>query len=61
MKGWDKTRFARTFQSEFQLTAMEVNVINLLFKIILDIEDHNETYIDIDPTKRLIVVMKNCL
>jgi hypothetical protein len=38
---------------------MEVNVINLLFKIILDIEDHNETYIDIDPTKRLIVVMKN--
>jgi hypothetical protein len=40
---------------------MEANVIKLLFKIMLDIEDHNETYIDTNPTKKIVVVMEKCL
>ncbi len=61
VKAWDKTRFARPFQNEFQLIMMEANVIKLLFKIMLDIEDHNETYIDTNPTKKIVVVMEKCL
>ncbi len=30
-------------------------------KVTLDIEDHNETYIEINPTQEIVAIMEKCL
>jgi hypothetical protein len=37
-KGWEKTRLLRSFNEQFQLEAMEVNVIRPLFSVNFDFE-----------------------
>jgi hypothetical protein len=40
---------------------IKVNAINLLFKVTLDIKHHNETYIEINPTQEIVVIVEKCL
>jgi hypothetical protein len=47
-KGWQKTWHL----NKSQFIAMELNVINSLFKITLNTKDHNEVKIKFDPTKK---------
>ncbi len=41
-KGWEKTMFLRSFNEEFQLEAMEVNVATPLFSVNFDSKIRNK-------------------
>jgi hypothetical protein len=40
---------------------MEVNATTSLFNVTLDIEEHNEIKMEIDPTKATLIIMEKCL
>ncbi len=61
MKSLDKTWIIRAFKSEFQLATMEENIITPLFNVTLNIEKHNETKIEIDPTKATLTIIEEYL
>ncbi len=58
MKNQDTTWIIKTFKSEFQLVAMEENLITSLFNVTLNIEKHNEIEIEIDPTKATLTIIE---
>jgi len=62
-KGWEKTMFLRSFNEEFQLEAMEVNVATPLFSVSFDykIRKQEEEDDNIDPKDSTLKIMEQCL
>ncbi len=61
MKSWDKTWIIKAYKSEFQLATMEENLIISLFNVTQKIEKHNETEVEIDPTKTTLTIIEEYL
>jgi len=62
LKGWEKTWLIRAWSGDFQLVAMEANIIFNLFTTTFNIEKNieiDETYIN--PTMITLTVMEGCL
>jgi hypothetical protein len=60
IKRWDKTCIIKVFLLEFQLAAMETNIITLLFKETIIVEEKMEANVDVDALPMLEVV-ETCL
>lgn len=62
-KGWGKTRLLRSFNGEFQLEAMEVNVATPLFSITFnfEIKQQEEENNNIDPEDSMLEIIEQCL
>ncbi len=61
VKGWDKIGITKAFKREFQLATMEVKVNTSLFHFTSNIEEHNEIDMEINPTKKTLILMVECL
>ncbi len=62
-KGWEKIRLLKSFNMQFQLEVMEVNVITPLFSITFNLKfkQHEKEVDDIDPKDSTLEIMHNYL
>ncbi len=61
-KGWEKTWIIKAFTFDFQVEAMEVNALTLLFTFTLEVENYNdEKDNEPNPTNSIVMVIENCL
>jgi hypothetical protein len=62
-KGWEKTRLLRSSNEQFQLEAMEANVVRPLFFVNFDyeIKQHEEDDDKIDLEDSMLEIMEQCL
>ncbi len=61
-KGWEKTWITKAFTFDFQVEAMEVNALTLLFTFTLEVEEYNDEQDNqAHPTDSIVVVIENCL
>ncbi len=61
MKGWDKKLLiTRAFKFNFQLVALQANVVASLFTMIQSIGKQMERYLNANPTLPLSIIMGKC-
>ncbi len=61
-ESWEKIRITKAFTFDFQVEAMEANVLTLLFTFTLQVEKYNDAEDNrIDPIDSIVVVIENCL
>jgi hypothetical protein len=61
-KGWEKTWITKAFTLDFQVEAMEVNALTLLFTFTLEVEEYNDEEDNkTNPIDSIVVVIENCL
>jgi hypothetical protein len=61
-KGWEKIGITKVFTFDFQVEAMEVNALTLLFTFTIEVEEYNDAEDnEVDLIDSIVVVIENCL
>ncbi len=61
VKGWDMTGVTKTFTTNFQLIALEANIVTPFFTMTQGIEEQIEDNLDANPTLTMSTIMEECL
>jgi len=61
VKGWDMTRVTKTFTTNFQLVALEANIVTPFSTMTQGIEEQIEDNLYANPTLTMSTIMEECL